>query len=503
MAVIAVDVGTTMIKAVGYGDDGAEAVVVRQPTTVRHPVVGWAEQDMAVVWDAVATGIRDVARRLASPVAHISVTAQGDGCWLVDAGGEPTGPAILWNDARAVGIVDNWSQRGVLTQAFAVNGSLTFAGLPNAILAWLYQHDPARIERSAAVLTCGGWIFNRLTGEIAADESDASAPFLDIRTRMYEPHLLSLYDLSWAARLLPQIRRDSGRVAALGAAAAARTGLPAGTPVVMSPYDIASTAIGAGAVTAGQACSILGTTLCTEIMTATPELDQAASGLTIALGPGQLYLRAFPSLVGGEVVQWACELLRLDGPAAFIELALRGNPGAAGLVFLPYLSPAGERAPFLDPLARGTMFGLSLGHRREDVARAILEGLTLIVADCLATSRTRPSELRVCGGGSASTGWLQLIADVAGVPVLRSADTEAGARGAFLVGAVATDAETDLEAAAAHHVRNRDTFHPDPAATGFYAELLADFVSLRATVSVTGTRLASRRERLVPTGERL
>jgi sugar (pentulose or hexulose) kinase len=96
-------------------------------------------------------------------------------------------------------------------------------------------------------------------------------------------------------------------------------------------------------------------------------------------------------------------------------------------------------------------------------------------------------------------GWLRLIADVTGVPVLRSADTESGARGAFLVGAVATGAEPTLEAAAAHHVRNCDTFHPDPAATGFYAELLADFVSLRATVAAAGTRLASRRERLTPT----
>lgn len=500
MAVICVDVGTTMIKAVGYDDDGAEAIVVRRPTTVRHPLPEWAEQDMTEVWDAVADSVREVVRRLGSSVAQVAVTAQGDGCWLIDGHGEPTGPAILWNDARAVGIVDDWAQRGILRRAFAINGSLTFAGLPNAILAWLRRHDPARIERSAAALTCGGWIFHQMTGEVAADESDASAPFMDIRARTYAPQLLRLYDLAWAERLLPHIRRDHGRIATLSTAAAARTGLAPGTPVVMCPYDIASTAIGAGAVARGQACSILGTTLCTEVMTTAPELDGDPAGLTIALGRDERYLRAFPSLAGGGVVQWACEMLRLDEPAALIELALRGSPGAAGLVFLPYLSPAGERAPFLDPLARGTMLGLSFSHHREDVARAILEGLTLVVADCLTASRTRPTELRVCGGGAASGGWLQLIADVTGVPVLRSADTEAGARGAYLVGAVAAGTEPDLETAAARHVRNRDTFHPDPAATGFYAELLADFVSCRATVAAAGTRLASRRERLTPTG---
>jgi erythritol kinase len=71
----------------------------------------------------------------------------------------------------------------------------------------------------------------------------------------------------------------------------------------MCPYDIASTAIGAGAVTAGQACSILGTTLCTEVITGAPELDGDPAGLTIALGPAERYLRAFPSLAGGEVVK--------------------------------------------------------------------------------------------------------------------------------------------------------------------------------------------------------
>ena len=71
----------------------------------------------------------------------------------------------------------------MLAEAFRINGSLTSSGLPNAVLTWLRRHDPERLERSAHALTCGGWIFSRMTGELVIDESDASAPFLDIRER--------------------------------------------------------------------------------------------------------------------------------------------------------------------------------------------------------------------------------------------------------------------------------------------------------------------------------
>ena len=486
MPVVCVDVGTTVIKAVGYDDGGAETVIERRSTTVHRPAADRAEQDMAEVWDHVAAAVHRVVDQLPGPVAYLAVTAQGDGCWLIDAHGEPTGPALLWNDGRATSIVDGWSRAGVLATAFTVNGSLTFAGLPNALLSWLRVNDPGRLDRSAAALTCGGWIFNRLTGAVAVDESDASAPFLDIRSRSYAPELLELYGMGWAGRLLPPVRGDGDRVGTLTGAAAERTGLPAGTPVVIGPYDVAATAIGVGAVRPGQAASILGTTLCTEVVVETPDTGAEPAGLTVSLGVAGRYLRAYPTLAGGEVVRWACDLLQLTDPAELTELALSTSPGAGGLLFLPYLSPAGERAPFLDPLIRGTVLGLSFRHGRAELARAVLEGLTFVVADCLAAAPVRPTDLRVSGGGAASAGWLQLIADVTGIPVIRSADAESGARGAYLVGQVATGAVADMEAAVGQHLRVRDTFRPDPAATARYAASYARFVAARRAVAPLG-----------------
>ncbi|MEO3870584.1 FGGY-family carbohydrate kinase [Nonomuraea sp. B12E4] len=490
MAVICVDAGTTVIKAVGYDASGAESAVARRETTVSRPAPGHAEQDMGAVWDAVADTVREVAARVGR-VELVAVTAQGDGCWLVDEHGAPTGPAILWNDARAAATVDGWTRAGLAEAAFRLNGSSAASGLPHAILTWLRAHDPGRLDRSSALLTCGGWIYARMTGELVAEESDASAPFMDLRARAYSPALAAMFGLEWAERLLPPIR--SCPVAELTPAAAAALGLAAGTPVVMAPYDIAATALGAGAVTAGQACGILGTTLCTEVLVDEPGLEGEPTGITIALPGG--YLRAFPTFAGTEVVQWTCRLLGLADPAELGVLAAQSPPGAGGLTLLPYLSPAGERAPFSDPLARGSLLGMSFEHGREHVARAALEGLSMVIRDCLAATGAAPTELRACGGGAASAPWLSLIADITGLPVRRPADAEVGARGAYLVGLAATGAAASVPAAAAKHVRLRDAVEPDPARHRLYARLFDDFLSLRGTSAGTWPLLAEMRDR--------
>ncbi|WP_043618229.1 FGGY-family carbohydrate kinase [Nonomuraea candida] len=490
MAIICVDAGTTVIKAVGYDSTGAEAAVARRATVVSRPAPGHAEQDMHAVWDAVAATVREVAARVGG-ADFVAITAQGDGCWLVDADGEPTGPAILWNDARAAATVDGWTRDGLAAAAFEVNGSSAASGLPHAILTWLRAHDPGRLDRSRALLTCGGWIFSRMTGELVADESDASAPFMDLRARAYSPGLAALFGLEWAERLLPPVRPCP--VAGLTALAGAALGLPAGTPVVMAPYDIAATALGAGAVEPGQACGILGTTLCTEVVVGSPGLEGEPVGITIALPGG--YLRAFPTFAGTEVVQWTCRLLGLSAPDELGELAMASAPGAGGLAFLPYLSPAGERAPFSDPRARGALLGMSFEHGREHVARAVLEGLTMVIRDCLAATGAAPEELRVCGGGAASAAWLGLIADVTGLPVRRPIDSEVGARGAYLVGLAATGAAPSVAAAAAGHVRLRAAVEPDPGRRARYDRLFEDFLALRGTTAGAWPLLADMRGR--------
>lgn len=490
---ISIDVGTTLIKSVVYAEDGSVLHVARQPTTVTSPQPGFAEQDMDEVWEAVADAVREAALAAGAPVTMLSLTAQGDGCWLVDAAGRPTGPAVLWNDGRAAAIADTWRSDGTAGEAFRRNGSVGFSGLPHAILSWFAHHDEDRIRRSAAALTCGGWLFSRFTGQIGIDESDAAAPWLDITSRDYSTEILDLYSLRWAQRLLPPLRRNDERVAPIRADVATDLGVPPDIPVVMSPYDIAAAAIGAGAVEVSQAVTILGTTLCTEVVTAKPDLSGPATGLAIPSGVGTHVLRSLPTLAGTQVLAWAADVLGVADEAALCTLAASGPVGAGGLMFLPYLSPAGERVPFVDPSARGTFAGLSFEHGRPEMARAVLEGLTYVIRECLDVSSTMITDLRVCGGGANNDDWCQLIADVTGTPVTRVSDDEVGARGAYICGLVVTGASRDDARAVADHVRTRDVSHPDPGRHERYDHLFGQFTAVRDDAMRSWPRLAELR----------
>ncbi|GAU69080.1 putative sugar kinase [Streptomyces sp. NBRC 110611] len=496
---LTIDVGTTVIKSVVFDDHGAEIAVARHATEVLRPHPGWAEQDMDAVWDAVVRTVRTVLDGLADPVWLVSFTAQGDGSWLVDDRGRPTGPAILWSDGRAGDLLTAWRRDGVLEAAFRRNGSLTCAGMPNALFSWLAAHDPDRLARSATSLTAAGWLFLRLTGVRASDESDASAPFLDHTTGDYDPYILELFGLTPYRRLLPTVLGEEQRIAEITGTAAAELGLPAGLPVVMAPYDIAATARGVGVVNPGQACGILGTTLCTEIVRTEIDTTGEPAGVNIAYRGRERVLRAFPTLNGAEVLGWAARLLHLPGPPELARLAFESEPGARGLMFLPYLSPAGERAPFLDPAARGSFWGLSLEHTPADLARAVFDGLSLVLRDSLAAARTDISELRLCGGGANSDAWCALIADATGLPTARSGDTELGAKGAFLTGLVRTGAESSMHRAADKYVRMQRGWEPDSERAAFYAARYEDFLRWRGLAREAGWRPGAATGPAVPT----
>lgn len=494
MTIIGVDVGTSLVKAVAFDSEGEALAVTRREARVSRPRPGWSEQEMDEVWRAVASATAAIAERSNGDVEALAFTAQGDGCWLVDEQLRPTGPAILWNDARACGVVDRWMAEGVADAAFAVNGSVTFSGLANAILAWLAEHEPERLRRSAAALTCGGWIFARLTGELGVDPSDASAPFFDIRRRRYAPELLERFGLEWAERLLPPVRGDGRRLAPLSDRAAAELGLPPGLPVVMAPYDVAATMLGVGATRPGDACSILGTTLCTGVVVDSVPSAGPRSGVTLALDGGR-WLRAFPTMAGTEVVSWAVRELGIGGYEELSRLVDGVPAGSHGLFVLPYLSPAGERAPFLAPDARGAVIGVSLEHDRAHLARAVLEGLAFVVRDCLRACSAAEHVRRcgLCGGGAANDVWCQMLADVTGVPTFRTHDAEVGAKGAYLVALAAIRRTPDVETAALDRVRVRDRFEPDAERSARYADLFDRFVALREVAAAQWRQLGELR----------
>ena len=484
MAWLAIDAGTSVIKSVVYADDGRELGVARAHTTVLHPQPGWAEQDMREVWAAVVLTVRQAVAASGDskePIRGMVSTAQGDGCWLVDACGQPTGNAILWNDGRAAGLVERWREEGLVEACFRRSGSVTYSGLPNAILGWLRRHEPRRVEGARWALTCNGWLTACMTGRFAAELSDSANPFGDLVVGEYSLRTLTDFGLAGQAHLLPPIVAGRDALWELAAGAAEDLGLPPGLPVVAAPYDIVTTAYGSGAARAGQACVILGTTICAEILRSSMVCGGPSMGTTLPLDDG-LYLRAMPTLTGCEALGWAAETLGVEGILALDEMAAAA-PGNASLFFLPYLSPAGERSPFLAPEASGSFHGFTLRTTREDIARSVYEGLSFVVKECLdAACEGAPlTEVRVSGGGARSDFWCQMIADVLDVPVIRPADQENGARGAYLFAMFVTGEIASIAEGADRYVATARTFAPDRAARCAYDEAFRTFQQLRNT----------------------
>ncbi len=178
-----------------------------------------------------------------------------------------------------------------------------------------------------------------------------------------------------------------------------------------------------------------------------------------------------PAMASVDVVNWARGLIGLDDPNWLSDLAARSHPGANGLVFHPYLSPSGERAPFRDSQARGSILGLSFEHEPPDIARAMLEGLSFVVRECLSFSPVEVTSLRLCGGGANSRFWCQLIADVTGWPTSRSEDSEIGTKGAYLTGGWITEGRPH-PGLVGECVRTGLTYEPDPRLREVYDELL-------------------------------
>lgn len=480
MPTLAIDAGTTVIKAVIFSEEGRELATVERPTNVTRPFPGWSEQDMNEVWENVVSACHQVVSTAATKVDVVTVTAQGDGAWLIDRNGEPIRPAILWNDARSASDLAQQIPPSVAEKAFAINGSRANLGLPNAILLWLRRAEPEALARTHSVLTCGSWIFFKLTGVIGQHASEASAPWLDIQGGAVSSELLSLYGIADLEHLIPRVWSESEVVHPVKRMVAEHLGLSCQAKAVIAPFDVVTTAAGGGVTELGDAFAILGTTICPGVVVSRPQLDGLMAGLNLyGVGDGQ-YIRAFPTITGTHALAWLSSFLGLEGVPSLISQAQSSSDGSNGVLWLPYLSLAGERAPFFDPSATGVLFGLQERHSQADIARALLESLSYVIREALESSGETPNRLTLSGGGSRSDFWCQIIADISGLVTARSGDSQIGAKGAHVYSALSLGTYPNRNKASEALVTPGVTFTPKSSTRSLHDDRYALFLELRA-----------------------
>jgi erythritol kinase len=462
---IGVDVGTTVTKAVAFDEEGRQLAEASRPTRLERPRAGRFEHDT----DEIVASVHGVVEELAVAVGNqpgvLAITAQGDGLWLVDEVGRPVRPAISWLDARSSSILEQWTADGVAERVFRRSGNRMFPGASGPLLAAVLAEEPEVAARAHTAAYCKDVVMQRLTGVRATDVSDASAPFLDPRTGQYDADALAACGLEKWQQLLAPIA--SGPIGELTDPAA---GLALGTRVSAGPYDLPAAAVGAGVTLAGDALLTVGTTLACQVVTYELPVDGEPAGLFLGTWTPGTWLRAMPAMVGTAALDRVLALVGL-GTDQLPALLAESPPGARGVTVLPYLSEAGERAPFVDTRARGSFEGIDLSTTQADLVRATCEGIAYAARHCLAAAGWT-GRVTVCGGGARSSEWTQILADVLDSPLHTTEASQVAARGAVISARQALDPDS----VGSEWIAVTRQIDPDPARAAFYDEGYAHYL---------------------------
>jgi len=470
---IGVDVGTSGVKAVAVDPRGRIRAAHTEPLTLRTPRPGWAEQRPEDWWAASQGALRGVLRkgRIKGPeVAAVGFSGQMHSSVFLDAQGKVIRPALLWCDGRTT------EECAEITAAvggearlkdLVSNPALEGFTLPKVL--WLRKHEPEAFARLAKVVLAKDYVRYRLSGELATEPSDASATLMyDTAGGRWSLPVLDAVGLD--PSLVPDVGGSSEVLGKVSRAAAKRTGLTEGTPLVGGGADNACGAAGVGVVAPGDAVASWGTSGTVLAPTAQPKVDPGLRAHTFChVAPGTWYVMGVMLTAGGAFAWHRDRLCRelhrkRDANDLLNQEAAKIPAGADGLTFLPYLQ--GERTPHRDASARGAFVGLSLAHGRAHLTRAVLEGICFGLRDSLEIVRGLglPIEsLLLTGGGAKSRFVRRLQAEVYGLPVVTVNREEGPAFGAALLAGVGVGAWSDLAAAAAATLKRRapEAFRPE------------------------------------------
>jgi len=452
--VIAIDAGTTGVRAIAFDHDGRVVGSSYREFTQHFPRPGWVEHDATEIWAAVQTTLAALVASLDHPVAAIGITDQRETTVVWDRRtGRPVAPAIVWQDRRTAARCDQLRDQGHLDLVRRTTGLVLDPYFSATKLEWLFTEGGLEPSPDLAFGTVDAWVLWNLTGGTAeagavhaTDVSNASRTLLfDIRALAWSEELCDLFGVPMS--MLGQVRPSSGRFATTSATVA---GVGGGVAVSGIAGDQQAALFGQACFEPGMTKNTYGTGSFV-LMNVGPTCPEPVEGLlttvawTIpgrALGADQPETVTHYALEGaifvtGAAVQWLRDGLGIIGEAAEIGPLAESVPDTEGVILVPAFTGLGS--PWWDPYARGTLAGITRGTGRAQLARAVVEAMafqTRDVVDAMTAASGWPvRSLRADGGASVMDLLLSLQADQLGVPVSRPQVQETTALGAaYLAG---------------------------------------------------------------------
>jgi xylulokinase len=496
-AYLTYDIGTTALKTALVSEDGRIVAFHVEEYELLTPRSGWAEMPPSTYWDAAGDGTRAVmaaAGATPSSILGIGMSSQGETFIPLDAAGREQSNALVWLDQRAEGIADEWAGDWLSQELFRrTTGYPRIAcELSSFKLGWWRRHVPASAE-TAHYVWLPDYLILRMTGELATDYTIAlMSGVFDLRAQRYCERTLRAAGVDPAQ--LPPVYAPGTPVGSLTRGAADALGLAAGTPVCVGANDQLAGAVGAGNVRPGIVTETTGTALAA-VATTAALLD--AEGICVGRHPVPelAYAMAYAN-TAAVVLTWLRDLCAPGAGYADLMAEAEAVPlGCEGLCVSPHFF--GMAAPIFNPAARGAMAGLSLGHGRGHLVRGVVESCACLLCECIEPMRAAglargrgesqgageseafvPESIRSLGGAARSDFWLQVKADMLGVPVERPACLDAASVGAAALAAAGLGQVGGLAEVAESWYRTDRAFEPDTSRHAAYAEVYARYRDL-------------------------
>ena len=495
MSIAGIDIGTTGSKIAVYDQNGARFHAYREYPASRSQ--SEHEVDPRAIWQAIRELISEAARAVPD-IEGMGVSSFGESFVLLDEKDEPLMDAMLYTDPRGVKECAEIAETMGAERVAGITGMTPHAMYSLPKLLWVRRNRPEVWEKARCILLMQDYAVYMLTGVRQIDCSLASRTMaLDIRVKDWSREMLDCAGIDPALLSKPV---PSGTVAGPVREVLRRElGLTQGAMVVNCCHDQVAAAVAAGVFERGVAVDGAGTTQCVTPVfpgVSNPEVLHQGGYAMVPFAAKDLYATYAFSFTGGALVKWFTDRLagsaraeaEKNGESIYQALERGMGEGPTGIFVLPHFAGAGT--PYMDPGAKGVITGLTIEHSLSDLYKAVLEGIAYemrVNMEKLQEAGIQISRLHATGGGAKSEAWLQIKADVLGIPIDSLGDSEAGILGSILLTGVATGAFHSLSEGAAALVKTLGTFAPDPTRHAAYDEC---FQHYRALYNATRARLA-------------
>ncbi len=469
-----IDLGTSSLKTIVINEEGTVLGMASRAYQFSSPYNNYAEQDPQEWWKNCVETIRQIfAEGKVKPeeVKGISFSGQMHGLVSIDQNGEVVRPAILHCDARSgkqIKEIESVFGREKIRELM-MNPVYTGFLLPS--LVWVRENEPECFEKIRYVCLPKDYLKFRLSGEMSSDYSDASATLaFDVKQGCWSGEILR--QLSIPMEWFPDCYGTSEVSGRVCRKAAEETGLKEGTLIIAGGGDQVMQGIGNGITGIGQASANIGTSGQVSFQADRAILNPSLNTNTFMGYKKNRWITMGAIMNAGLCYKWFNSLYDDTDYDEMNERISGVAPGSGGVIFLPYLN--GERTPHLDPDLSGMFLGINLKTGREQLARAVMEGVSFALYQCIEVCSSlglKADSIIASGGGARSLPWLQMQADIYNVP-LKVADTEEQAGlGAAIAAGVGAGTYRDIEEGCGIVVKYKDFVAvPDPERHKIYLE---------------------------------